>query len=446
MNKALLILAFISLMNQLCYAQVSFAKSFQYNSQNISAIQSCKLNGKDGMLILGSINSTQTLALKSNNLGDTLWTKKLLGNNSTSVTNYFDQGYILRKEDAISFIDTNANTIWTRGFLSKCDDILSSAIVLKDSSIIMVGYSDTTCNSQLATALQKLNKFGNLIWTKYILTCVPLSIIESNDGCLFLSYKTSGTGIMKLDSLGNFLWSKSFSFLPSQAAYADLYTEALVQNNSQNIFILNNDPVSKIALLNSIGDTISTTIGRTHYFPDIFKIVPTIDKGIAGIGWAWTSAYHDLDIYTIKLDSLGNVEKEKLFGESYSDEVGRSIFQTSDGGFYILADRDSSNKRFILLLKTNSNFDVVYSVTYLQKQSDVFIFPNPTNGLFNMKLPPNDSKYLLSVFDLLGNEIFKKDITNSSNNEVDITNLPSGTYQVQLISDKNYYQQKIIKN
>ena len=80
------------------------------------------------------------------------------------------------------------------------------------------------------------------------------------------------------------------------------------------------------------------------------------------------------------------------------------------------------------------------------KNTDILIFPNPTNGNFIIKLNNEDeNKRQIELTNLLGEILFRKEITNSET-QININNFPTGLYFLKLINGKNTSIQKLIKD
>ncbi len=80
---------------------------------------------------------------------------------------------------------------------------------------------------------------------------------------------------------------------------------------------------------------------------------------------------------------------------------------------------------------------------------DMEIYPNPSTGLYTIKLPEAIGKANLVVTNINGQVIFKKEINNSIIEEIDITNMPAGRYNIEVYPADNlervYYGKQVVK-
>ncbi len=75
------------------------------------------------------------------------------------------------------------------------------------------------------------------------------------------------------------------------------------------------------------------------------------------------------------------------------------------------------------------------------KKYDVTIYPNPSSAMINIKVA-NENIFTVIVFDNLGKKIMQQQITNG---KLNVENLPTGTYQVQIKTKTEIYNTKLIK-
>lgn len=79
---------------------------------------------------------------------------------------------------------------------------------------------------------------------------------------------------------------------------------------------------------------------------------------------------------------------------------------------------------------------------------DVTVYPNPTDGLLNVVVKNSSSNQLLiTVFDVLGNEVYntaeRKDSTDHSK-QINLEGLAKGIYTIQLSAGTDVVTQKLI--
>lgn len=75
------------------------------------------------------------------------------------------------------------------------------------------------------------------------------------------------------------------------------------------------------------------------------------------------------------------------------------------------------------------------------EQSDINIYPNPTNRLINITSESDQQVLEVSIYNLIG----KKLQTIKNKNKIDISNLPTGTYFLKAIIDGKIKTKKIVK-
>lgn len=72
--------------------------------------------------------------------------------------------------------------------------------------------------------------------------------------------------------------------------------------------------------------------------------------------------------------------------------------------------------------------------------------PNPTSGLARFEIPNNEKLLEIQVYDLHGQEIIQQKVTTGNLNiQIDLSCYPLGNYLVKLITDKQIYAVKIVR-
>jgi hypothetical protein len=85
----------------------------------------------------------------------------------------------------------------------------------------------------------------------------------------------------------------------------------------------------------------------------------------------------------------------------------------------------------------------VYDVTSV---SPVTMYPNPASDHVFIELQDNSSSAVVRIFNVLGVEIFQREILPLGRFEVDLKEWPKGNYLFQIIQNENHYLTKVIVN
>ena len=123
-----------------------------------------------------------------------------------------------------------------------------------------------------------------------------------------------------------------------------------------NIFLAKLDASSNIVWNRSIGGP---------YVEFATSLMKTTDGGFIITGFTFTTSQQVYDVLLVKTDSLGNPLWSKTFGGTTMEE-GRSVRQTSDGGYIVTAFKytPSMDSGDAYLIKTDANGDLEWTKTF----------------------------------------------------------------------------------
>jgi hypothetical protein len=75
------------------------------------------------------------------------------------------------------------------------------------------------------------------------------------------------------------------------------------------------------------------------------------------------------------------------------------------------------------------------------------VYPNPSNGVFNIALAPNyNSAVNISVYEIATGKLVKEIKADAMNIEIGMTDVATGTYVMQIVSDNASETHKLVVN
>lgn len=225
----------------------------------------------------------------------------------------------------VAKLDIVGNIQWQKSLGGSNYEMPHEIIQTSDGGYIVVGESssidgDVTGHHDPAGTYSdywvvKLNNTGNIEWQKSIgggSMDIAYTIDQTLDGGYVIAGSSSSTDgdaighlpynntdlwVVKINGLGNIMWQKSFGGYNSEVAYS-------IKQTSDGGYIV-------------AGSTSSNS-------GDV------------------TIQYGEVDYWVLKLDSFGNLQWQKTFGGSGTDNA-ESVIQTSDGGYMVAGQSRSTN-------------------------------------------------------------------------------------------------------
>jgi len=397
------------------YGDINWTKTYGGNSDDEG--RSVQQTSDGGYIIIGnikpvSINDEDIWLLKTNELGDTLWTK-IFGDYSWdkgySVQQTSDGGYIVvgftksfgagSKDIWLIKTDSSGDTLWTKTFGTAWDDEGYDVYQTKDDGYIITGYSSAGPSDYIW--LLKTDQDGDTLWTRnYGGTHggKGLSVLQTIDDGIVLT--------------GYYYYSSQYYF------HADVH---LIKTNIIGELIWD-----KKLWHSGIGNSVQETSDQGF----IVVAQSTFDEtGNTG------------NLYLIKTNSLGDTIWTRKYLSNQSG-IGYSVKQTTDEGYvftgFIQADIFNSD---VAIIKTNPDSGIVSVKDYININYSRFYlvqnYPNPFNPSTSIQYEVSSRQFVsLKVYDVLGNEVAtlvdEEKSAGSYKVEFDGTDLSSGIYFYQL--------------
>jgi hypothetical protein len=366
-------------------AQITFERTYGGISEEFGRSVQQTLDG--GYIIAGGSIQRSVYLVKTDSLGDTLWTRTYPCDGydcwGHSAQQTLDGGYVIivyenwfTSEDSsdICLIKTDAfgNTMWRRDYGDTLQDVGYSVQQTTDKGFIMAGITDLGFWN-LKAYLIKTDSLGDTLWTKtYEDTFVVAgghSVKQTFEGGYIIAGFARYFGLwndvylIKTDSLGETLWTRAYDYNNN--------TEDIgisVQQTSDGGFIIagltSNTPheLKDIFMIktDSLGDTLWTKTYGNNDEDWVNSVDQTTDGGYIIAG---NIGYYSPDsgsVYLMKLDAFGDSLWSRTYGGANRD-YGKSVQQTSDGGFIVAGGTNSFGvgDYDVYLIKTDENGMVV---------------------------------------------------------------------------------------
>jgi len=245
----------------------------------------------------------------------------------TSIQQTTDGGYIIAGgyNAYLLKLNSSGNTVWNKTY-GDSSYIFNSVQQTADGGYIAAGATNYSYSSTSDVYLVRTNSTGDTLWTK------------SYGGT---SYANANS--VKQTPDGGFIVAGSYSF----GAGGDAY---LIKTDAN-------------------GNLLWTKIFLSGGFGSANEIQNTNDGG-----FIITGSYYNFVIY-LKTDSIGDTLWSKYFEENYglSNGIGKSVVQTSDGGYIVLGNTNDAMGHLSTLIKLNSNGDTTWTKTLYFQEGDNYL-------------------------------------------------------------------------
>lgn len=385
-------------------AQLDFEKTYGGSSDDYG--YSVQQTSDGGYIIAGitysfDVGRGDAYLIKTDSLGDTLWTRTYGGTArdlAYSVQQTQDGGYIIAGEtysfgpswSSVYLIKTDflGDTLWTKAIGGPQNNRAYSIQQTTDGGYIISGVTGwfSTVNGDLY--LVKTDSLGDTLWTRsYDRSSWDdgWSVQQTSDGGYIVAGNTrDDIFVVKTDSLGDSLWTKTYFGTSWENSYS-------IQQTSDGGYVIAGitysfgPPGGDVYLIktNSSGDTLWTRNYGGFSNDGGRSVLQTADGGYVVAGYSYSFGVDSTDVFLFKTDSLGNILWSRTYGGDNHD-IGYSIQHTSDGGFIIVGETRSFSSGTgyadIYLIKTNPNVDLSGPILLSAVASDNV---NPAPGIDN---------------------------------------------------------------
>jgi hypothetical protein len=270
--------------------------------------------------------------------------------------------------------DSQGNQQWTQAYGSAGDSEASLVVQTSDGGYALAGFTNSTGNGVYSFWLVKTDSKGSMQWSKayggsgdseaYVM------IQTSDGGYLLAGYTTTpGTGgrqilLVKTDSNGNMIWNQTYGGPGDNVANSVIQTSDggyAIAGSTDSAGAGGNDYYLVKVNANGIMEWSQTYGGLGDDYA--YSVVQSSDGGytLAGYSYSYSDGYNNF--WLVKTDSNGNM----LWSQTYdggADSEASSLVRTSDGGYAVAGNIQSSSGEAIWLVKTDASGDAQWTQTY----------------------------------------------------------------------------------
>lgn len=422
-------------------------------------------------------------------------------------------------------IDSLGNRIWSKDYGGLESEGGRRVMYKKNVGFYIAGYTNSIGNGGFDNYLVKTDESGNFLWQKSYggpgWEKVNDAVLLADTSIIMVGQTNSGTAgnndiyIVKTDKNGDTLWTKRMGGLGE-----DLATSIRILNGSTVIIggeIYVSDSLKQKAYLVCLN--VNGTIQWEHYYGNDgdYKIndLCIVGTEINIIGYRKNKIPNDYDGYSAKVGITGNfiyefaysspnmesyeqisqyLTVDKLFiaynqinsgtytggkdlylgrfrGDlvydnhelgisSYGDDIPGQIIPTNDGGVILVGYNSNfgagSNNVFVTKVGSNDVYPSTTGIPFpnslvkleeiLSSDKDLFsIYPNPTNGDFKIELPKGfEGK--VEIRDLSGKLVYGETVhsESSQNLQMKCQNIENGNYFISIIEKDKRIVTKMI--
>jgi hypothetical protein len=411
-------------------AQITFER--YYGLSNTYASGRSVFQKADGGYVFAGAMNYEFYLVRTDSLGDTLWTRIYPGNrwdHGYSMDTTSDDGYIMAgatKSFGVDSIDiyvirtdSLGDTLWTRTYGGLYEERGYSIKRTPDGGFIIAGRTNSFGAGGFDAYLIRIDSLGDTLWTRTYgdsmedyATCV---VIAPDDNFVITGITRIPSVrvlLTKVDTLGNVIWTKTYG--PS-GSYAHS-----IGNTMDGGFIITGQTPAPFVLrdvyllkTDSLGDSLwSKNIGLRYGSSDErhvgYSVEQTVDGGYIIAGDARIDGVSDYDLFLIKTNSTGDTLWTRLYGGALNSDFGYSVRETSDGGYIISGRNGASGHGQAYLVKTDDQGNVAVRETPYRRQitkSYLTCSPNPfsysTTISFSVPID-NDMNARMGIYDATG--------------------------------------------
>ncbi|MEP7265462.1 MAG: T9SS type A sorting domain-containing protein, partial [Bacteroidota bacterium] len=294
--------------------------------------------------------------------------------------------------------------------------------------------------------------------------CNNPSIVIKNVGSSTLTSLTIKYGI-KNGTPQYYNWTGSLDFLQTETVDLDSMTWGGSTSNQDNIFEVVVSNPNSVADQNVWNDTLRSTVNFTPVYPNQFRLAFRTNSAANETtyqirddqGVLLYSNQMPLSANTLYMDTFNFAPGCYEFRMTDSGKDGLSFFANGDGNGYARFMQTNGTASWITSFQADFGTSIVHHFTVgfatgvdenKKSEATFDIYPNPTTGRVTVTYRVAENEEVkLDIFNLQG-QLLKRHVEPGGNQvkfELDVTDLPSGLYIVQMSTTDQKVVRKLVR-
>jgi hypothetical protein len=473
--KKLLTLAAFLITGLLAYTQTTFEKDYD-GGGNDSDEARCMIASSDGGYVMAGASwlnddvGYEMTIMKTDGDGNWQWTKTYgIGSMNIEVAygvaETSDGGFIMTGgtdgfsggDDTDMWVirtDENGDSLWAKTYGGDGMDYGFSGMQTSDGGFIFAGSTTSFGAGGDDVYLVKTDDQGNEQWYKTFGTQMAegaYHVTQTSDGGYIIAGAAANYMdfyIIKTDASGNEEWSQILGGGATEEAYWVIETEDggyAVTGGTQSIGAGNYDVW--LVILDEDGEVVwDKTYGGSAKDKG-WSVFQTSDGGyfITGYSESYHHSEEDSDMYLIRTDAIGDTLWTKNYGY-LGDDGGYCGIQTENGQFVATGYFHTLDQALNFYLVKTDEDGTVGMQNITAKENSMHVYPNPMRDRATIEFDnPNGESYDLYITDITGKTV--RTIKNIQEKEIAINKgeLSSGVYFIVLKGDETYRSKMVIK-
>jgi hypothetical protein len=272
--------------------------------------------------------------------------------------------------------DSVGNVDWNKTYGGALDDRATDMCKTSDGGYAIAGYTYSFGAGGTDFWLIKVNATGDVQWNKtYGGTGndQPYFVAQTNDGGYALTGQTNSTGagdldiwLVKVNATGNMQWNKTYGGTGAEhgmcgiptgdGGYAIAGFTASFGAGGDDGYLVKTDATGNMQWNKTYGGNATD---------QLYSMIQAPDGGFVIAGLTSSFGAGSRDFWLVKADASGNMQWNKTYGGSGSDQ-GFSMIQTSDGGYAVIGLTTSfgAGGADAYLVKTDASGNMQWNKTY----------------------------------------------------------------------------------